>query len=238
MRKFLIVLGVLWVAVLGMADPQPDVAVKDVIRRAYGYSDDGDYLRACFRSAQLLCGADTNRFARLLYEVAQTNNKWVAKGVIEDLGRYGTSAQLPFLYSMTTNAELGATAMRSVLRLEGLTERSVSAASNFLFRTSIGNRPRYEVCECLLECVQNHGLTHPQRGNSLNVAVSFMSSQNVYHDWLDAGLVRSDPSFRSSKRRLRALRAIAERETDPKDLSYVTNAIAELVAYPEADLSE
>ena len=65
-----------------------------------------------------------------------------------------------------------------------------------------------------------------------------MSSQNVYHDWLDAGLVRADPSFRRSKRRLRALRAIAVRETDQRDLAYVTNAIAELVAYPEADLPE
>ena len=215
-----------------------DAKVRQLIVGSFQFVDNPHAGEKRLGYAKACCGIDTNRFARLLYEVAQTNSKWIAEGAIDDLGRYGTAAQLPFLYSMTTNVELGATAMRSVLRLEGLTERSVSAASNFLFRTSIGNRPRYEVCECLLECVQNHGLTHPQRGNSLNVAVSFMSDQNIYHDWLDAGLVRADPSFRRSKRRLRALRAIAVRETDQRDLAYVTNAIAELVTYPEVDLPE
>ena len=48
----------------------------------------------------------------------------------------------------------------------------------------------------------------------------------------------SDESYRMSRRRLAVLRSVRDLEINSYQLNYVTNAINELVAYPEADLPE
>ena len=58
---------------------------------------------------------DTNRLARLICELAQTNDVNITEMMIESLGEYGTSAQLPFLYSCATNPVLGKTPIPDVL---------------------------------------------------------------------------------------------------------------------------
>jgi hypothetical protein len=51
--------------------------------------------------------------------------------------------------------------------------------------------------------------------------------------------LRDDDSYRYSKRRLRVLlNADLQRRPYPFQVNYVTNAINELVAYPEADLPD
>ena len=70
---------------------------------------------------------DTNRLARLICELAQTNDSKIATMMTRALGEYGTPAQLPFLYSCATNPVLGRTAVESVLRVEGVTSNSIVA---------------------------------------------------------------------------------------------------------------
>ena len=48
----------------------------------------------------------------------------------------------------------------------------------------------------------------------------------------------ADLSYRLSKRRLPVLRGVQENGIDEYDIFYVTNAINELVAYPEVDLPD
>ena len=50
---------------------------------------------------------DTNRLARLICELAQTNSTEISSMMIDELGKYGTSEQLPFLYSCATNPIIG-----------------------------------------------------------------------------------------------------------------------------------
>ena len=75
-----------------------DEQIKHSLFISNCYVDDADAALAEFRYARQLCGADSNRFARLICEVAHTNNTRVVRGMISDLGTYGTPAQLPFLY--------------------------------------------------------------------------------------------------------------------------------------------
>ena len=216
-------------------DDNSDEKIKRLIVGSNFYIDNPDASYRMFMNARRRCGTDTNRFARLLAEVAQTNNDWVAQDAISSLGVYGTSAQLPFLYSMATNEQHDATAVKSILQLEGVTSNSVASASRYLFSTNYRHRARYEICDSL---VSQLAKTQANRSYAERVVLRFLSDYNIYHDWLDAAMKRADPTYSQSKRRLRVLRAISLRETDAKDLSYVTNAINELVAYPEADLPE
>ena len=50
---------------------------------------------------------DTNRLARLICELAQTNDARTAMTMTRALGEYGTVEQLPFFYSCATNPVLG-----------------------------------------------------------------------------------------------------------------------------------
>lgn len=235
MRRAVMAVIALVAAVAMAENSEEDAEIKALIVGSECYIDNSRASERMYNNARMRCGDDSNRFARLLFELAQTNDTRLADRMIEFLGFHGTSAQLPFLYSMATNEQHGATAVKSILRLEGVTSNSVSISARYLFSTNCGQRTRYEVCNCLISQLAK------SRGDQLDaegVALRFMSDCNIYHDWLDAAMMRANPAYSQSKRRLRVLRAISLRETDANDLLYVTNAINELVAYPEADLPE
>lgn len=215
-----------------------DEEVRHLILRSGWYIDDGDLARADFRLAKEWCGTDTNRFARLLYELAQTNDVKIADRMIRCLGRNGTVAQLPFLYSQATNVAHGVSAVRSILRLEGVTSNSVAAAERYLTDGRFGDRNCYEVCDALLNQSKRIPLPAAAWSNAMSVARQFMAARNIYHDWLDQAMIRADPSYLASRRRLAVMRSVMARTQEPGDLAYVTNAINELVAYPEENLSE
>ena len=234
MKRFLIAVAVLASGVT-KSDEVSDEKIKSMIVDSECYIDNSRAAERMYNNARRRCGDDTNRFARILCELAQAADARIADRMIYRLGWCGTSAQLPFLYSMATNEQHGATAVKSILRLEGVTSNSLAAASRYLFSTNYRHRTRYEICDSL---VSQLAKTQANRSYAERVVLRFLSDYNIYHDWLDAAMKRADPTYSQSKRRLRVLRAISLRETDARDLSYVTNAINELVAYPEADLPD
>ena len=233
--RSLIAIAVTSMTSLMLSGEVTDEKVKTLVIRSGEVIDNSWRARRMFDNAEGLCEGDTNRFARILYELAQTNDVCMANRMIACLGWCGTTAQLPFLYSMATNAQHGATAVKSILRLEGVTSNSLAAASRYLFSTNYRHRTSYEICDSLVSQLVK---TQANRPYAERVVLRFLSDYNIYHDWLDAAMKRADPTYSQSKRRLRVLRAISLRETDARDLSYVTNAINELVAYPEADLPD
>ena len=184
---------------------------------------------------------DTNRLARLICELAQTNNTNVAEMMIERLGEYGTSAQLPFLYSCATNPVLGETAVESVLRIEGVTSNSVQAARNYFALTNIPpkmTQQRDDVCISLVDAAWGNGVPLAVRAFALETTYDFAANVNQCHKWLDDVIMRHDASYRYSRRRLAVLRSVYSRGINQYSYSYVTNAINELVAYPEANLPD
>lgn len=218
-------------------DDNSDEKIKRLIVGSNFYIDNPDASYRMFMNARRRCGTDTNRFARLLAEVAQTNNDWVAQDAISSLGVYGTSAQLPFLYSMATNEQHGATAVKSILRLEGVTSNSVAVAGAYLSMTNVDFEYRADACKALLRAAPSCvaiGMSQMAR----DCALRYARSANRYVMDVDAVFIETDSTYRNSKRRLAVLRSAYGLGVSQYQIAYVTNAINELVAYPEADLPE
>lgn len=183
---------------------------------------------------------DTNRLARLICELTQTNNTNVAEMMIESLGEYGTPAQLPFLYSCATNPVLGRTAIESVLRVEGVTSNSVELVQTYINITNGNAAVHWDhvyVFKEMINALQDRP-GEQEREMVFGLILKHAPSNNFCPIQLDRLIMSADSSYRMSKRRLSVLRGVQENGIDEYDIFYVTNAINELVAYPEVDLPD
>ena len=214
-----------------------DAQIKIAIIRSGQFIDNSDLASRTFDRAEACCEGDTNRFARILFELAQTNNVRIADRMIRCLGWYGTPAQLPFLYSMATNVQHGASAVKSILRMEGVTSNSIAAVDSCLLTKAIKEPERLEVCRTLIELAYRETTPSNLQGRALSYVYGHARACD-YPAGLDQTLVRLDSSYRQSRRRLSIMREVYAHGVDQWDIAYVTNAINELVAYPEANLPE
>ena len=187
-------------------------------------------------------GVDTNRLARILVEVAQTNNAWYSEMAMRELVKYGSAEQLPFLYSCVTNPAIGDLAVKTVLRIEGVTSNSVSSAQRYFALTNVPDsvdRSRTSICADLITLSGLDGVDASWRSNAMEVAAHFIAAPDCNAYWLDRLLLERDASYQHSKRRLANLRNSVAYATQWDFIyNYVTNAINELVAYPEANLPD
>ena len=237
-NTMLAILALATAFVCSAEDDNSDEKIKRLIVGSNFYIDNPDASYRMFMNARRRCGTDTNRFARLLAEVAQTNNNWVAQDAISSLGVYGTSAQLPFLYSMATNEQHGATAVKSILRLEGVTSNSVDVTGMYLSMTNIIQRDRSEICSFFFNAVKTSDVSAALKERGECVALRYAGTANLYFRRMDEAMISTEPAYRLSKRRLAVLRSAYGLGVSRYQIAYVTNAINELVAYPEADLPE
>lgn len=220
------------------AEVSADEVIRDLIIHSGTYIDNPKAGMEEFRGAKELCGGDTNRFARILCELAQTNTTRLADRMIRCLGKYGTTAQLPFLYSMATNEQHGASAVKSILRLEGVTSNSVAIAGTYLSMTNVDFEYRADVCKTLLRATAQDSVSPIMRQVGRDCALRYARSANRYVWDVDTVFIETDPTYRNSRRRIEVLRAAFRLGVSQYQIAYVTNAINELVAYPEADLPE
>lgn len=203
------------------------------------YIDNVKGARRDFQRARELCGADTNRFARLLCELAHTNDSWIAGGMIRSLGGYGTSEQLPFLYSQVTNTEYGAESARAILAIEGVTSNSVAMVDRYLSLTNKESRlDRENICKFMLDRFAGPQSPDGIRNVVEQSVLGFAMSNTVYNEYFDESLAQRISGYRYSRRRLDILRRARQIMEISYNESFITNAINELVAYPEADLPD
>ena len=239
MKAILVVVMVLVAQTdFAVEDDISDAKIKRMLVGSNCYIDNPDAAERMFQNARRRCGGDTNRFARLICEVAQTNDAWIAEDMIRCLGVYGTSAQLPFLYSMATNEQHGATAVKSILRLEGVTSNSVGIAGTYLSITNVDFEYRADACKALLRAAAQSCVTTGMCQAARDCALSYARNANRYVWDVDTVFIETDPTYRNSRRRLEVLRSAYSLGVSQYQIAYVTNAINELVAYPEADLPE
>ena len=188
-----------------------------------------------------MADGDTNRYARILRELAVENTN-ETEWAIASLGKYKTTQSLPFLYSYSTNAVYGARAMKSIFAIEGVTSNSIAVAQGYLSLTNdavLVDRGGATVCADLIRCAKQEGVDVNCRTNALAVANTFATTSNRNYYWLDYLLMQDDASYRYSKRRLQVLRSADILHCPyPYQVNFVTNTINELVAYPEADLPD
>ena len=185
---------------------------------------------------------DTNRLARVLAELAQTNDAWYAEMAMWQLEKYGTSEQLPFLYSCATNPAVGDRALKSIFAIEGVTSNSVAATRGYLAITNAFTQQmdynRSDVCEWLLKEVSTSPNLAYLKPACLTAAVDYAQNVSIMHKSLDEAICVADPTYQHSKRRLAVMRSAQNRCWNQMLTNYVTNAINELVAYPEANLPD
>ena len=184
---------------------------------------------------------DTNRYARVLSELAQENTNQTRR-VIRMLGLYKTNQSLPFLYSYATNAQYGADALKSVFAIEGVTSNSVATLQRYLcFTNVVTSKTVYEkavVCRDFLGTLNGSPAPADLKDDAILVVRGFASDVSTGVSMIDAALVDADNTYRRSKRRLADLRSAYPRCLNEYQTAYVTNAINELVAYPEANLPD
>ena len=189
---------------------------------------------AAFRAAE----SNRVRFARIICDLAHTNYSRIAELMVSRLGEYGTSEQLPFLYSHVSNTQYGVDAVRAVLKIEGITSNSVAMVDGYLSMTNVAVLMREDACLELFRCRNQR---NPEFGISNYVdqcAFRFLRSDKVYSEWYDELVQTLIPGYKHSKRRLGVLRAVQQLGLTKYNDIFVTNAINELVSYPEADLPE
>ena len=240
-------------------DEYSDADIKEkfvFISRLIHGDENGSHIKKALRMA----GNDTNRFARVLRELAEENTNQTVRA-IRSLGVYKTTQSLPFLYSYATNATYGAEALKVILAIEGVTSNSLAAAESYLFLTNqfsfAGIGERSDTCTDLLKKAIGDSNLAAYRPAILNIATNFLQDVELMPNVLDGVLCSSCDGFRSSKRRLSILRSTIQRvtaelsaaETNNCEVwgkkhcytfqtNYLQNAINELVAYPEANLPE
>ena len=184
---------------------------------------------------------DTNRFARILRELAVENTNQTSRA-IRSLKFYKTSQSLPFLYSYATNAQYGAYALKSIFAIEGVNSNSVVAMQGYLSLTNTltngQSHDRSMLCKDFLNNVFSSDELEQFRPSCLSMMIDFAQHRNSGHVSLDGSIQAVDPTYHASKRRLAVLRAAQNRCGNSFQLDYVTNAINELVAYPEANLPD
>ena len=220
-----------------------------------------ELIKGAHRRAIMMAGYDTNRFARILRELAADNTNETAHA-IRNLAVYKTPESLPFLYSYSTNAVYGARALKSIFAIEGVTSNSIAVAQNYFSTTNFftldGAGDRSKLCQSLLEKVYSEPELSDYRAIVFDMALYYNRFVNVTSpNCVDVGLCEADPSYKYTKRRLAALRSyeanVSEYFNSLSDTSesyqrrvlvfsyqtnYLANAINELVAYPEANLPD
>ena len=236
--KLQIALGIVVMGACMARAEAGDDWIKDMVIVSGQFIHGGEPARRMFENAKSQCEGDTNRFARILCELAQTNDVRIADRMIRCLGRHGTTAQLPFLYSMATNEQHGVSAVKSILRLEGVTSNSVDVTGMYLSMTNVDFEYRADACKALLRAAVPSCVTTGICQMARNCALRYARSANRYVMDVDAVFIETDSTYRNSKRRLAVLRSAYELGVSQYQIAYVTNAINELVAYPEADLPE
>lgn len=184
--------------------------------------------------------AESNRvrFARILCDLARTNEARIVGMAIPELGVYGTPEQLPFLYSQISNTEHGVWAVKAILNVEGITSNSVAMVDGYLSMTNMVMSQREDTC---LELLRIRNQTSPDATLSNEVdlcAFRFFGRDNVYSEWYDELVQPLIHGYKTSKRRLNVLRAVQHLGLNKYNDVFITNAINELVAYPEANLPD
>jgi len=243
-KPFAVLCGV-WLIVLGRSSFSQDAAYSDDQIKAqfvkagrFYHAEDMDNN---YDWAFAMSGNDTNRFARVLRELAVENTNQTLQ-VLLSLRSYKTPESLPFLYSYSTNDVFGADALKSIFAIEGVTSNSVEAMGCYLSVTNrippIADYSRSEVCEWLLRKVYSTPELSLFSTRCMGMALNYAQNVSTMHMSLDKALLDVDSSYRYSKRRLSVMRAAQNRCWNELLTNYVTNAINELVAYPEAELPD
>ncbi len=246
-KTYMLLAAAACAALAGTADAVTDDEIRTTLRQLWtvsvcGADRDGRHAsRAPALPGTEWFDADTNRLVRIMCELAQTNSEWNAKVIMSRVGRYATTNELPILYSCVTNRMCGYGAMEAILGLEGITSNSVAAADRYFFAVTGENDACWHHVVLLSRMRKLLAESCPSE-MATNLVKECMQREafknRAYPRQIDEDICRFDNGYTTSRRRLSALRAVYALGLNEYQIGYVTNAINELVAYPESELPE
>ena len=185
---------------------------------------------------------NTNRLLRLLSDLIKTNDEWICTRSMWQYGKYATKSELPFLYSCATNSMCGDRALNTIISLDGISSNLLQTVGQYFSITNgfsvddDANRSRF--AEDLLKRVYRTESLFSYRDQVFNMTREFALNVNLMHVSVDKALMRVDPTYENSKRRLNVMRGAKERCISEFLTNYVTNVINKLEIYPEENLPD
>lgn len=183
-------------------------------------------------------GGEKGKVESVARELARTNDAQIASCMVRVLGSCGSERQVPYLYSCVTNPLVATAAIESILNRRGIMSGTVTALGQYM---GVEGVKAYDKTEVLRDAIAGFRAQQPSAALSnefTNCLLSSALSNNVSAVAFDENLKHFDPSYAMSARRLRVLRSVQSMGLNATQSAYVTNAINELVAYPEANLPE
>ena len=143
-----------------------------------------------------------------------------------------------------TDVTVGLPALTGILRLQGVCSNSLSHLKRFHqigLSTNLSAVFRLQRGMAVVDFLDNAARLKSTGGDRkmvLEYALSYVSNNVDHVGVIDEALGRVDSNYKFSKRRLAFLRWIDTQGLPHNAKSFVTNAIDELVSYPEENLSE
>ena len=149
---------------------------------------------------------NTNRLLRILSDMVKTNDEWICTQTMFEYSKYATKSELPFLYSCATNSMCGDRALNTIISLDGISSNLLQTVGQYFSITNgfsvddDSNRSRF--AENLLKRVYRTESLLPYREQVFNMTREFALNVNLMHVSVDKALMRVDPTYENSKRRL------------------------------------
>lgn len=217
-----------------------DVQLRQVLDRAVRYIDNPYASWAEIEYAIRLTGGNTNRVVSLMRQLvdAGTEDAETSMFYLCEIGKYGTINDLPFLYQRVADSNLCDSAVRAIVQISTVSTDVVNQVCGRLKRGPASDRNIASAWTDLAFGVHKKNADQDARNIMVSNLVEYASRQYVYPERIDRSVIRLDPSYRQSKRRLSVLRAVQDLGVNEWQTNFVTTAIRELEAYPEADLPE
>ena len=174
--------------------------------------------------------ADTNRFLRLVKEVAHSNTNR-AGCMIFLVSKYGGTADLPFLYEYVSDESLGDAALHGIFKIDGINTNTLAATRHYLSLPARNHSiTGGEVCQLLLHYALQPQTTEEARQMAKDCIHDFALVHTNGVEWLDEIINYQLPDYRYSTNRLEVMRSVLAHGPKANQYDYVTNAIHEIEA--------
>ena len=214
-----------------------DEEIKERMARSvyYCHSVDGD---AEFAYAFMLCDSESNRFARLIRELSQTNDLNLVESMLYRLGQYGSTGDVEYLSHCVELGRVPVAAATAVLHLQGVCSNSISAWARSVACTNADASFGELLCDRFIDIGTNATVDVEYRTMIKRELAHHAINHYFYNPWYDQKMTNVFPDYTYSFARLQALSNGLERNTFYYNLNYITNALRELSEIPASEFHE
>ena len=173
---------------------------------------------------------DTNRFLRLVKEVAHSNTNR-AGSMIYLVSKYGGENDLPFLYEYVRDERWGDDALEALFKMDGINANTLAAVRQYLSLPEQGiGRCGEDVCGRLLYYAMQPQTSGEARQIAKDCIHDFALVNTNGVKWLDSIINYWLSDYRYSTNRLEVMRSVLAHGPKANQYDYVTNAIHEIEA--------